>query len=188
MSNSSPEEATVKNKTQKPKKTKIKVSKEDWKAIKGLAKAHSLADPLNSMRAGEVAAAILHLALEKLTPGEIPADLEKRILDPLFKAGLVAKLSNASPLEIVGGRTMESSGGLTVYADGFKIWEGWSDKKVGSSGTYFARKRSQSIRDNPNAYHRIKDAVAHIVGIYTRQISSDDRHCRKPFTWYSGLS
>jgi hypothetical protein len=78
MSNSSSEETTIKNKTQKPKKTKIKVSKEDWKAIKGLAKAHSLADPLNSMRAGEVAAAILHLALEKFTPTDIKRELDSQ--------------------------------------------------------------------------------------------------------------
>lgn len=76
MSNSS-KEATVKNKTQKPKKTKIKVSKADWKAIKGLAKAHSV-DPLNSLKAGEVAAAILHLALDKFTITDIKRELESK--------------------------------------------------------------------------------------------------------------
>jgi len=124
---------------------------------------------------------LLHKKLKSMIATS-PADLEKRILDPLFKAGLVAKVSNKYPLEIVGGRTVESSGGLTVYADGFKIWEGWSDDKVGSSGTYFARKRSQSIRDNPNAYHRIEDAVAYIVGIYTRT-SSDDSYRTRRCPW-----
>jgi hypothetical protein len=75
MSNSS-EEATVKDKVKKPKKAKIKVSKADWKAIKGLARAHSAIDPLNSMKAGEVAAAILHLALEKFTPSDIKRELD----------------------------------------------------------------------------------------------------------------
>ena len=75
---SSSEETTVKDKTKKPKKATIKVSKEDWKAIKGLAKAHSLKDPLYSIKAGEVAAIILHLALEKLTPTDIKRELDSQ--------------------------------------------------------------------------------------------------------------
>lgn len=75
MLNSS-KETTIKNKAKKPKKATIKVSKEDWKAIKGLAKAHSLADPLSSIKAGEVAAIILHIALDKLTPTEIKRELD----------------------------------------------------------------------------------------------------------------
>lgn len=104
----------------------------------------------------------------KIAPSQ--ADIEKMILSPLINAGLVAKMVKASPLEIIGGRTMEASGGLTVYTDGFKIWEGFSDNKVDTSGTYFARKRTQSIRDNPNAYHRIEDAVAYIVRVYTHRV------------------
>lgn len=57
------------------KKAKIQISQEDWKAIKGLTKAHnnSVIDPLESMTPREVAAIILHLALSKFTPSEIKA-------------------------------------------------------------------------------------------------------------------
>jgi len=57
----------------KRKKAKVKISKEDWKAIKGLAIAHNRTsfDPVDSLTPAQVAAIILHLALEKLTPGEI---------------------------------------------------------------------------------------------------------------------
>ena len=55
------------------KKAKIKISKEDWKAIKGLTKSHnqSLHDPLDAVTTREMTAFILHLALTKFTPSEI---------------------------------------------------------------------------------------------------------------------
>lgn len=57
----------------KRKKAKVKIAKEDWKAIKGLAIAHNKSsfDPVDSVTPSEVAAVVLHLALEKLTPGDI---------------------------------------------------------------------------------------------------------------------
>jgi hypothetical protein len=59
------------------KKAKIRISQEDWKTIKGLTKSHnqSLVDPLESMTPREVAAAILHLALNKFAWRDIISEL-----------------------------------------------------------------------------------------------------------------
>jgi hypothetical protein len=65
----------------KSKRVKIQISKEDWKAIKGLTKAHnhSIFDILDHITAREVAASILHLALNKLTPSDIRDELDREI-------------------------------------------------------------------------------------------------------------
>jgi hypothetical protein len=69
------------------KKAKIRISQEDWKTIKGLTKSHnqSIVDPLESinqsivalesMKPSEVAAAILHLALNKFAWRDIISEL-----------------------------------------------------------------------------------------------------------------
>jgi len=65
------------NKKTEYKKAKIQISKEDWKTIKGLTVAYNKSlDPLYSksmtpITPREMAAAILHLALDKLTASEI---------------------------------------------------------------------------------------------------------------------
>lgn len=75
MQNTTKEE-TTKTKA-KRKKAKVKISREDWKAIKGLAAAHNKSsfDPVDSVTPGEVAAVVIHLALEKLTASEIGSAL-----------------------------------------------------------------------------------------------------------------
>lgn len=57
----------------KRKKAKVKISSEDWKVIKSIAvsvnrTSFDIVDPITPE---EVAAILLHLALEKLTPTEI---------------------------------------------------------------------------------------------------------------------
>jgi hypothetical protein len=65
----------------KSKRVKIQISKEDWKAIKGLAKAHnhSVFDILDHITPREVAASILHLAMNKLTPSDIKEEIDREI-------------------------------------------------------------------------------------------------------------
>ena len=70
------------NKKPEYKKAKIKVSKEDWKKIKGLTVEYnkSLVTPITPH---EMAAAILHLALNKLTVKEIHNYIDNT-LEPLI--------------------------------------------------------------------------------------------------------
>jgi hypothetical protein len=67
--------------SKKSKKVKIQISKEDWKAIKGITKAHnhSIFDFLDWINPREVTAIILHLSLSKLTVSDIREEINSKI-------------------------------------------------------------------------------------------------------------
>jgi len=50
-------------------------------------------------------------------------DIDRRVIEPLVKAGLAAKVSSANPLRITGGRSVEITDNFTMYEDAFSIWK-----------------------------------------------------------------
>lgn len=110
--------------------------------------------------------AFLYTKLIKASSVDKPTSLkDDDIISPLIKAGLVVKIKSVLPLEIIGGRSIDESGGLIVYKDAFRIWEGYSNGNIGKTKTFFANKTKE--KNVPYVFGSLDFAIACMVGLYT---------------------
>jgi len=93
---------------------------------------------------------------------------EARVIMPLLNAGLAAKLSDTKPLSVIGGRKAVVSDGLTMYEDGFSIWE---DEKT----HLFYAEMAKANGHKSDAYQTVDGIVAWVIGVYNGSIKDNSR-------------
>ena len=90
-----------------------------------------------------------------------PQSIEQRIIEPLIKAGLAAKMISVNPLRITGGRSSEETDGFTMYQEGFSIFEDLD------TNLYHACKVKGNIGE---AFRTPEECVKWIIDLYSGKI------------------
>lgn len=103
---------------------------------------------------------VLHKKLKDMM-GLSPQDIEQRIVEPLIKAGLAAKMVSVSPIRITGGRSVEVTDEFTMYQEGFSIFEDLDTR------LYHACKAKANVGE---AFRTPEEAVKWIIDLYAGKI------------------